>query len=248
MKKRSLLAAVAMLLVAILAATGTTYAWFTSQSNAKAEISMSVSQGTSLEFKTDAMESYVNSANATQLGLSAASWADFSTNNTDNKFYTKTTTTVDGNQEITGYELGTPASVTLHFRSTNANDVLVKSNSSITFPTVNATYPVALAGARVTVTNDAKGTIHFATAANTNVAGIGSTSTLGAEGAFEYDTKAINAEDVAIIDLSEEVNSEGFYTGTATFSFWIEGRQVNNEHITALAENLVATLVFSQAS
>ncbi len=121
MKKRSLLVAVAMLLVAILAATGTTYAWFTQSKTATTTLSMNVASGSSLEISTAASgaawTSFLDQSSLTALG---SGWKDYSYDAENTTFYKAATfDSVDTSKALT-YTAGKPiATQTIYFRSTD---------------------------------------------------------------------------------------------------------------------------------
>ena len=241
MKKRSLLAATAMLLVALLVATGTTYAWFTSKSTASTSISMDVAKGTSLEIRKQGTENWSSYLDTSSLGLSNLQWLDMSTA-TGKGFFTKETSTdANGVQTITGYKEGAPVSVTIEFRSTENIPVTVTGALSFATESANTSHANILNNARVTVTSGSI-TKHFATSAGTIVNTIKETAAVADEQDGTYDTTIITA-DTETVQLTKDGN---YYKGSATFSFWIEGTKTDNSDITDLASALNATFTFKQ--
>ncbi len=230
MKKRSLIVATAMLLVAILAATGATYAWFTSQSEAKATIQMGVAQGQTLDISATGTEgTWVASLDNEDLSISTAKWADYTY--VEDEFYTKTTTTVDGQVQVNGKTTGTPVSAKVYFRSTIPGDVTVARNFS--FVNSATGYDRILDYARVSVLQNTTMT-HLSRNAST----FSKTDTASSLSP-NYETKAN-----ATITLAKSGN---YYTGEATFYFWLEGTELTNIDVSGFTDQLLATLTFSQA-
>lgn len=234
MKKRSLLVATAMLLIALLVATGTTYAWFTGASEAKTNVSMAVAQGQTLEISKDG----INWVSTLDL-FDSKYWKDFSTNSTDvatNQYYTKVT--ANESTEITGYELANVETTQkIYFRSTKAD--AVKMTGTIAFTTAqSATYHNELIDyARVTM-----GGKIFADAAktvNNTIAG-----TTLADNTGSYETVKIGTGD-SVCTLALNSNT-GYYEGEAFLTCWIEGTLADNGNVNGLTSNLDAKLTFAQ--
>ncbi len=255
MKKRSLLAAVAMLLVAILAATGTTYAWFT-EANAepKATIQMGVAKGSSLQISLKPSSDYKSVLGATDFtnaGITFESWKDFSTNTADFAkdapvFYSET---YDAEGLVNGYVTDdTVQKVTIYFRSTESEGVVLTSNAGIAFPSGTSTNLAA--ATRVAVDSNGANTtaLHTILAqadADATVSGtVNSTTT--AEGSYE--AKAISklaADETVVVNLNQTASADGYYYGSATFYLFVEGTKAENGDL-AGATNITATLAFTQ--
>lgn len=235
MKKRSLFVATAMLLVAVLVATGATYAWFTNVQSASANLSMSVASGESLEFSIDGGETWHTSLTEALEGK----WSDFSvtdanfaeSNATAPGFFTKIY-----DQEtnlITGYTADTaPVKVTVNFRASKAGNVLMSGNmkstdaahtnldSTLRLGAYGADYKQIFANPTNTsyaeAINDAQGAIGTQTWANIPAAG-----TQGAA-------------------IAKLVANGDYYTGATELYFWVEGPLVFNSYTTDATTAAVA--------
>ncbi len=243
MKKRSLLVATIMLLVAVLLATGTTYAWFTSQSTAKATVSMEVAKGETLEIAAEGSDTYKFALTNTDLEITSNSlWQDYTYAEGD--FVTKTyAVNEDTGVETWGKSTASdPVKVTIKFRSTASGDVVAKSSLAFNDTDNNNAYSKVLANARITVVdgNAAGATTHLATAAGT----FNSADTVDTGITQDYST-VVGSTTGAVIKMTEGTS---YYEGTATFYFWIDGVITSNTDIVDLADALVASLTFEQSN
>ncbi len=250
MKKRSLFAATAMLLVALLVATGTTYAWFTSTPKATAEIQMGVATGSSLEISATADSGYKSYLNAAELGIDTGDiWSDYSTNTTDfanGTFYTDQYDSTTG--LLSGYEEGTPCKVTIYFRSTSAEGVILTTGTGIT--KVDTTKQTIQDNARVGIISNGAGTTKVATilangAAATEDETITGTALTANAGTYDY--VSLGSYSTAVVSLNPTVAADGFYYGQADIYFWLEGPNVSNGDLSA-SDALTTKFVFTQAS
>lgn len=236
MKKRSLLVATAMLLVAVLAATGATYAWFTSISAAKTNISMGVQTASSLEISKDGVN-WVSYLDAEDLGLTGASWSDHSTVNGID-FFTKefyTDAEIEADADLAGqikeFKESDPSTTKIYFRSTEPEDVIFN-DGSLTQTGSKVNKSEAL---RVSV---GEGKIY----ANSAVTADAAIKAAGAVDGDVYGTQTANA--IAggnIVALTE--GADGYYYGNADFHFWMEGTKSTNANAGGTA---VANFTFAQ--
>lgn len=243
MKKRSLLAATAMLLVALLVATGSTFAWFTSTSTAKASVSMGVATGSSLEISNDRGTTWKSSI--TYAPEEGELWQDFSTNEDALGTFYKATFE-DDSVEISGYETGTPASVTLNFRSTKSSPILLK--GSIADQAFETTQDDLVKWSEIVVkdnTDGGRGTQIFSN--NTNIP----TKAIVHEGENNYTTDGTYTTtalttSTEIVELTD--GNDGYYYGAATFYFFIEGTETDNGDINGIGDTakILANLNFAQ--
>lgn len=239
MKKRSLLVATAMLLVAILAATGATYAWFNGNTAAKSTIDMGVANASSLEISSGS-SGWKSVLSNTDLGIDGTkSWSDFST--TDLTTFYSDVYSGDENTIPSGYKVDNGViSVDINFRSTEEGDVKIAATSSLTAKdgtTANTKVAPAL---RVGL-NGGNGAKIFATAAGSYDNAVDSTTTNTGTQTW---SAINNSETIAAVKMTQ--NSEtGYYEGTATFYFWVEGPLCNNSMTTA-STTANASLVFEQ--
>ncbi len=206
MKKRSLLAATAMLLIAVLAATGATYAWFSDIKEAKAQVEMGVSAGSSLEISADesVWSAYLDESSLTD--LNGKTWTDLSTTDCGT-FYSETRDTTNA-AVITGYESATPVATTIYFRSTVAGDITV-TGAFGTHDVKEALRTAIKDGNEVTILADGAQTI------NTAITGTAVDATAGTQTALDI------AADNTVVKMTD--NGDGYYKGSATFYFWVEG-------------------------
>lgn len=247
MKKRSLLVATAMLLVAVIVATSATYAWFTNVSDATATVAMGVSSGSSLEisfFPDGGTEGWKSS-----LSLAGdALWKDASAGIKSDEtalgnLYTATY--ADGTTDQIGYALASGVySKTIYFRSNKPQDVIIASGS-ITAP--NTVKDTLVKYAQILV-KDNKLDLPvpaniFANEANTSTKAIVGTTLDDNTGT--YTAKALGSGTV-IVNLDETVQTDGYYHGSATFYFYIEGTETSNADLVGLKGNISASLTFSQ--
>ncbi len=250
MKKKSLLAATAMLLVALLAATGTTYAWFTQTASAKASISMNVKRGTSLEISLDEVN-WKSSLSADDISPKIAGeqmWADFSTNANaikDNQFYKANINT--GTSDITGYALGQPANVTIHFRSTESGDVIFESGTEIKPSSFATTQSNLIQWSQIAVDDLSadENTVIYSNSSNTATKAVNGTTTDAVSGTYTS-TALVNG---VVVKMAKNAQDDGYYYGTATFYFFIEGTETGNGDVNGIgdAAQILASLVFKQA-
>ncbi len=241
MKKKGIFAATAMLMVAIIAAVGATYAWFTTVSSATSTISMGVQDGSSLEISSDNSNwasSYTYEGNSI--------WKDSSIGGDLTTFYRPVFQ--DGTTTISSYEQDTVASVVLYFRSTSSSDITMSGNIAAVDFTTEQGDLIKWAQILVDDGNDtanAKANAVYSNTsqtANNTIVGEQTSNNNGT-----YTTKALSATN-AIIKMSETANDDGYYTGSATFYFFIEGTQTDNGDINGIGENaqIKATLTFAQ--
>lgn len=253
MKKRSLFVATAMLLVAVLVATGATYAWFTSVSKATTTVQMSVSGGESLEISTDKSNGWKTSLNNVTLwgeGVTKT-WIDASTDNAGvagGNFYSEKYENATNETIITGYaqENGV-ASVTINFRATKAGKVVF---GDCDFDTNSNLLDAVKDSLRIGVQNttDTSCTKIVATkaitdgtcvaAADVNDSVVDNAPTTGKQNAVTFAT----AGDVVVLDDVVD----GYYTSSATFYFWVEGTTCDNlDLIGSNLSNILTSLQFS---
>lgn len=245
MKKRSLLVATAMLLVAVIVATSATYAWFTNVGDATATVEMGVSSGSSLEiaFAADGgTEGWKSSLSLEDATL----WKDASAGIKSEEealgnLYTATYT--DSSTTQTGYALASDVySKTIFFRSNKPQDVIIKSGNISAPNTVKNTL---VQYAQILVKDDELDVPAniFANQANTSTTAIVGTALSDNTG--KYTAKTLGSGTV-IVNLDETVETDGYYHGSATFYFYIEGTETSNADLVGLAGNISASLTFSQ--
>ena len=234
MKKRSLLAATAMLLVAILAATGATYAWFSRSDTASTNVDMGVATGSSLEISTD------NTNWVSVLSINTGSWLDRSTTDTAFPAIYKANI-AEGSMDPTSYaeDTGEVKVQKIYFRSSKAGNVKLDTTSTIgatNAPNGNQIVDTLRIGVK-----DA-GTLKniFAAYANTIDNGINGTA-LSATGT--QTAKAVNAGTV-IVTMTQGTD-DAYYYGSADFYFWVEGTLCNNS-MTNSSTHGTAALKFAQ--
>ncbi len=226
MKKRSLLVATVMLLIAAVVATGTTYAWFTSTTSADATVSMKVAQGQALEIKTGEGD-WKSSLTNSDFGITSSMWSDFTY---ADGFKTKV---LDSNSDVSGSQTGTPVSVSVKIRSTTSGDVTV-ALSSIDFEDANYTNTNVESYARVTLQKGENYT-HLAKTATTY-----SKTDTAANVSPNYST---------VQSTTVSLTAEGdYYTADVTFYFWLEGTALGNTDVDDAVSNLIASLTFTQTA
>ena len=224
MKKRSLFVATAMLLVAVLVATGATYAWFNSSTSANANITLDVSDAASIEISGDG-DIWKTALTEDDLTIAGDGiWTDLSTTDTQfasANFFSETyddagvlvdTAYTDANLKV--------AAAKIYFRSTEAGDITM-SNGSLKAGLNTVTDSANLIKAlRVGINDDATTAASqiFATTAAVNDKAIAAAD--GTKG--NQTTKAVNAATV-IVDMTDTADANGYYTGSAIFYFWVEG-------------------------
>lgn len=221
MKKRSLFVATAMLLVAVLVATGATYAWFTGLSTASTTIEMGVANGDSLEISVDNATWKTALTEADFDSLDGKTWTDLSTINAElGTFYDETydatqTTTINGYQVAAGKV----ASCTVYFRASKAGIVELQNG------TLSGVEGTLLKALRVGVDGDANN-IMAQEATTINDAIQASDLTDGdAVGSGEQVATAFGtATQIVTLTASGE-----YYTGSAIFYFWVEGTEAENK-------------------
>ncbi len=236
MKKRSLLVATAMLLVAVLAATGATYAWFTSISSATTNISMGVQTASSLEISADGTN-WVSYLDAEDLGLTGLNWSDHSTVN-GKDFFTKSfysDTEIEADASLAGqikeFVESAPVSTTIYFRSTESGDVIFNSGSlTQTGSKANKSAALRVSVGENKIYANADTTLNAAISAE----GAATGSVYGAQTA-----KAITGGNV--VALAD--GGDGYFKGQATFTFWMEGTDSSNANAGGTA---VANFIFAQ--
>lgn len=225
MKKRSLFVATAMLLVAVLVATGATYAWFTSVESAKADLSMSVASGESLEFSIDGGNTWHTSLEDTLSGK----WSDFSV--TDDNFADSTEPAPgfftkeydEQTNQITGYNANTaPVKVTINFRASKAGNVLVSGNMKSTnaaHTNLDSTLRLGAYGA------DYKQIFANPTSTSYDKAIADELGTTGTQ--TWVNIPAAGTQGAAIVNLT---TNGDYYTGVTELYFWVEGPLVFNSY------------------
>lgn len=244
MKKRSLFVATAMLLVAVIVATSATYAWFTNVGDATATVEMGVSSGSSLEiaFAADGgTEGWKSSLSLEDATL----WKDASAGIKSGEealgdLYTATYT--DNSTTQTGYEHADVYSKTIYFRSNKPQDVIINSGNISAPTTVKNTL---VKYAQILVKDDALDVPAniFANQANTSTEAIVGPTLSDSNG--KYTAKTLGSGTV-IVNLDEEVQTDGYYHGSATFYFYIEGTETSNADLVGLEGKISASLTFSQ--
>lgn len=225
MKKRSLLAATAMLLVAILAATGATYAWFSSAKTAYTNVNMSVSAGSSLEIRD--ITAGESGAWKTTVDITTGTWVDRSTNDTEFPTFYKALGMDTGNVP-TGYATTDEIKkVTLQFRSPVSGDVSFLNSSISVEDAGNANLLNTL---RVGITGKANKI--FGNAEMNLTDAINGTATTNVTG-----TQTVNAisTKTAIVAMSQSEIDDGdsYFYGKADFYFWVEGTDCDNSMVKA---------------
>ena len=227
MKKRSLFVATAMLLVAVLVATGATYAWFVSVQEAKASIEMSVANGESLEISNKAKaDGAIWKTSLTEDDFAnMTGWIDLSTNDDElGTFYTEKYEIEGAANTISGYEAsGNVAYCTIYFRSSKPGTV--KATGALSGEGLSANLLKAL---RVGVAGDAEKI--YATAADVNNKAIGAADVTDEKVA---DVEGTATQTTALITASNDVvtltdGGDGYYYGDATFYFGVEGTKCLN--------------------
>ncbi len=222
MKKRSLFVATAMLLVAVLVATGATYAWFNANTTTSAEISLGVADAATLEISTDALKvnnvlTWKTAIDTEDFGFNAdTKWSDYSTNDSDilnQTFYVDKYT--DG--VLTGFaNEGVPVSQTVHFRSTEQGDIYLNQAASLTSSAgTNSFLRVAIVqGSNVTIlaNSDVKDTDCVNGTQVTDVTG-------------EQTLTDVTDTTKKLVAMTK--GSGDYYEGSATFYFWLEGTDAN---------------------
>lgn len=234
MKKRSLIVATIMLLVAVITATGTTYAWFTSQSTAKTTVSMKVAEGKTLEISTAANGTWKFALSNEDFNITGSNmWKDYTYTSTG--FATKSYSVNEAGEETWGSDTSSrPVNVTVYFRSTASGNVKVTNALSFSDADNNSTYGEVYENARVTVQDGTTYTHLATTSGEFNEVDTGRTGLTQA-----YST--VNT--YATVSMTKDGD---YYTGSATFYFWIDGVITENTDIVDLADNLVASLSFTQ--
>lgn len=225
MKKRSLLAATAMLLVAILAATGATYAWFSSAETAYTNVNMSVSAGSSLEIRD--ITAGESGAWKTTVDITTGTWVDRSTNDTDFPTFYKALGMDTGNVP-TGYETTSEIKkVTLQFRSPVYGDVSFLNSSISVDEAGNAKLLNTL---RVGITGKANKIFGNAEMALTDaINGTTTASTTGTQTVNQISTKTV----IVAMTQSKLASGDTYYYGQADFYFWVEGTDCDNSMVKA---------------
>ncbi len=244
MKKRSLFVATAMLLVAVLVATGATYAWFQSLGSAKTTISMNVANGDSLEISAtgEAWVSTLTQADFTS--LNGKIWTDLSTVDCETFFSEEYPTDAEGN--ITSInpdafvEDGSVASILVYIRSSKTG--MVKLTSTLDAGANSLLNPTLRMG--VKAKDAAAATIYSTT--GTAYKGV-KDDIENTDAAYGDVAPVIIAGEKDLYDLTAaDQQSDGYYYTAATFYFWIEGTQCTNAMIAEAAEQAVASLTFAQ--
>ncbi len=225
MKKRSLFVATAMLLVAVLVATGATYAWFTNVQSASADLSMAVASGESLEFSIDGGNTWHTSLEKALEGK----WSDFSV--TDDNFANSTQPTPgfftkvydQETNTITGYvDTSAPVKVTINFRASKAGSVLMSGNMQSTnaaHTSLDSTLRLGAYGA------DYKQIFANPTTTSYNAAIADAQGTTGTQ--TWVNIPAAGTTGAAIVDLAL---TDDYYTGVTEMYFWVEGPLVFNSY------------------
>lgn len=249
MKKRSLFVATAMLLVAVIVATSATYAWFTTANTASATVEMQVATGSSLQISLSDGSEYKSALTSEEILAKMASptstiWSDFSTTTDEFEKTTPAFYSEEYDQNtglISGYKVDdTVSKVTIYFKSTSSADV--KLTSTLDFANASTTLQNAT---RIAVdsnkTTDAALHTFFA-----NVAG-DTTNTVDAEGADTANkyTSVNFSNATAVVKMIDTGSNDGYFYGSATFYFFIEGTQADNGAL-ANASTIEATLSFTQ--
>lgn len=224
MKKRSLLAATAMLLVAILAATGATYAWFSSARTAYTNVNMSVSAGSSLEIRD--ITAGESGAWKTTVDITGT-WLDRSTNDTDFPTFYKALGMDTGNVP-TGYAVTDDIKkVTLQFRSPVSGDVSFLNSSISVDEAGNAnllnTLRVGITGKANKIFGNAEMDLDDA------INGTGTTNTTGTQTVNAISTKTA----IVAMTQSKLASGDSYYYGQADFYFWVEGTDCDNSMVKA---------------
>ena len=248
MKKRSLLVATAMLLVAVIVATSATYAWFTTANTASATVEMQVATGSSLQISLDGSE-YKSALTSEEILAKMASptstiWSDFSTTTEE---FEKTTPAFYSEEYdpntglISRYKAdNTVSKVTIYFKSTSSHDV--KLTSTLDFANASTTLRNAT---RIAVDSNktTEAALHTFFA---NVAG-DTTNTVDADGADAANkyTSVNFSNATAVVKMIDTGSNDGYFYGSATFYFFIEGTQADNGAL-ANASTIEATLSFAQ--
>ena len=238
MKKRSILAATAMLLVAILAATGATYAWFQSKDQARTDISMKVATASSLEISKDNVN-WVSYLDNTSFNLDDTKvWSDRSAADAAQEaaaltFYSEVyysdpeiaaTPSLAG--QIKEYQELAPVKTTVYFRSTK-NDAIKLTGSTIDSDTNDIIKPHLRVAFGKQIMSSVGGSINSAIK-----------DTAGTTGAQTW--TAIN--DTEFTPWGQQ-NGDGFYYGQVDIYYWVEGTTCTNAM--AYGDAAVA-FVFSQ--
>ncbi len=247
MKKKSLLAATAMLLIAVIAATGATFAWFTSISQATSTFNMGVATGASLEISTDTGDSKTWGNSAT-IAPAGAVWQDLSTPGNAATFIAADleNNTSGSASSVNAYKEGTAFKVTIYFRSNTSEDVTFDANTLVKAATGGTAHATLLSAARILVVDvnaSNKVTIYGNGDARTSKAVIDTDGTDGT-----YNVVSYTATTPVVVTMEDTVtNADGYYHGQADFYFFIEGTLAFNEHLIGLsAEGLTTDLFFKQ--
>lgn len=223
MKKRSLFVATAMLLVAVLVATGATYAWFNSNTTTSAVINLGVADAATLEISTDALKvnyelTWKTAIDTEDFGFDAnTKWSDYSTNDTDileQKFYTDK---YDAEGVLSGFEnSGVPVSQVVHFRSTEAGDIYFNAAATLTSSNnTNSFLRVA-----IVQNNDATILANDSDADTDCVNGAALSDVTGKQ-------SLTNVSDTNKKLVTMTKGTGDYYEGSATFYFWLEGTDPN---------------------
>ena len=227
MKKRSLFVATAMLLVAVLVATGATYAWFSAEKDtANTNIVLGVDDVDSLQISAD-KSIWKSTLRATDFDVASNSvkwsdskWVDLST--VDGVSFFEEQYDADGAMLDTYADANAKAVVAkVYFRSTKSDNVVFQSGklACAVEGSANTTWNLDSALRVAVVQNDNSSAIYANTATTLNSA---------IKAADEKaQQSAIAFADAVVVDLSDAPNAQGFYEGEATFKFWVEGTDEN---------------------
>lgn len=235
MKKRSLFVATAMLLVAVLVATGATYAWFNSVDKATAEISMGVASGNALQISGTDSDNWVSNLTTADFDtLTGKKWMDFSTVDGTNFFSDTYETDEDGQETsvLAGYKADTSvASATVNFRASAAGKK-ISLTSSVTNAADLATHVRIAVGGKIFA---ATGTAYNGVPAEGDVADV----------TLQEVTPIAFAEATDIATLESIKAADGYYHTSATFYFWVEGTTCSNAMLESVVNDIVANLTFT---
>lgn len=239
MKKRSLFVATAMLLVAVLVATGATYAWFNGSNEAEANIVMKVSGAEVLEMQVNGQGPWYTSLDNNKLGIDTTEvWKDFSV--TDDGFATPSfyyDEYTDGSTEPTSFALAQttglyPQKVTIKFRALQQGNVAINTSSLL-----NAYVPGNQNVDNAELTAALRLGIQGTKLDNESVVDLNQIFAKDAvqiEDAIAGTTTSAKGEQNAL-DINAQTNfvylgtQDGeYYTGEATFYFWVEGTECDN--------------------
>lgn len=232
MKKRSLFVATAMLLVAVLVATGATYAWFEADTGAASTtISMSVDEASKLQLSVDSIN-WTTSLDQDDLYATDSVWSDYTTTAADilKNDYQNDQYDEDGAMTLVDADLTTSRLV--YFRSPVAGNVTIDATNNLFSGNGGAIVKCARVSFGDLVDEN-------------NIDNAQSYKAFAGADEGTDDLDVITSGDNAVVVVTMTKAADDFYYGYAYVNAWLEGTDEANCSAAKVALNNGQNITFA---